>query len=84
MPEADSGCVSVSKGPLGTDKVQPSGATERPQKTEETTVLARVGAEAPDFEAIALVDGKFEQVRLSDHRGHWVALCFYPGDFTFV
>ena len=84
MPEEDAGCVSASEGPVGTDKVQSSGATEHPQKTEETTVLARVGAAAPDFEATALVDGSFKNVRLSDYRGHWVALCFYPGDFTFV
>ena len=46
--------------------------------------LARVGQEAPDFEAAAFVDGGFKNVKLSDYRGKWVVLCFYPGDFTFV
>ena len=46
--------------------------------------LARVGAEAPDFEASAYVDGGFKNIKLSDYRGQWVVLCFYPGDFTFV
>jgi len=47
-------------------------------------VQARVGAEAPDFEATAFVDGTFGMVRLSQFRGKWIVLCFYPGDFTFV
>jgi alkyl hydroperoxide reductase subunit AhpC len=46
--------------------------------------LARVGKEAPDFEASAFVDGGFKNVKLSDYRGKWISLCFYPGDFTFV
>lgn len=47
-------------------------------------MLARVGKPAPDFEANAFVNGGFTNVRLSDYKGHWVVLCFYPGDFTFV
>jgi peroxiredoxin (alkyl hydroperoxide reductase subunit C) len=43
-----------------------------------------VGQEAPDFEASAFVDGGFKNIKLSDYRGQWVVLCFYPGDFTFV
>jgi len=46
--------------------------------------LARVGQEAPDFEANAFVGGDFKKVKLSDYRGQWVVMCFYPGDFTFV
>jgi len=46
--------------------------------------MARVGQKAPDFEAPAYQDGKFGQIRLSDHVGKWICLCFYPGDFTFV
>jgi alkyl hydroperoxide reductase subunit AhpC len=48
-------------------------------------VLARVGKEAIDFEANAFVEGVgFKPVKLSDHKGKWIVLCFYPGDFTFV
>lgn len=43
-----------------------------------------VGKPAPDFEAKALVGGGFKSVRLSDYKGKWVVICFYPGDFTFV
>jgi peroxiredoxin (alkyl hydroperoxide reductase subunit C) len=46
---------------------------------------ARVGREAPDFEASAFIAGKgFAPVKLSDYKGKWIVLCFYPGDFTFV
>jgi len=51
---------------------------------EEMTMSVRVGKEAPDFEAGAFVDGGFQNIKLSDYRGKWVVLCFYPGDFTFV
>ena len=39
---------------------------------------------APDFEAEAVVDGDFKTIKLSDYRGKWVYLFFYPLDFTFV
>ncbi len=44
-----------------------------------------VGREAPDFTAQAVLpDGTFKQVKLSDFRGKYVVLYFYPLDFTFV
>jgi peroxiredoxin (alkyl hydroperoxide reductase subunit C) len=43
-----------------------------------------VGRPAPDFEASAYVNGGFKNVKLSDYKGKWVVLFFYPGDFTFV
>jgi peroxiredoxin (alkyl hydroperoxide reductase subunit C) len=46
--------------------------------------MIKVGKKAPDFEAPAYHRGKFTSVKLSDHLGKWVVLCFYPGDFTFV
>lgn len=46
---------------------------------------ARVGKEAPEFEAQAFVASEgFKDVKLSDHKGRWVVLMFYPADFTFV
>jgi peroxiredoxin (alkyl hydroperoxide reductase subunit C) len=47
-------------------------------------MTARVGGKAPDFTAPAYHGGGFETVKLSDHLGQWLLLCFYPGDFTFV
>jgi peroxiredoxin (alkyl hydroperoxide reductase subunit C) len=46
--------------------------------------VARVGKEAPDFTAPAFFAGAFKDYTLSDYRGKWVLLCFYPGDFTYV
>jgi len=51
---------------------------------EEAVMTARVGREAPDFEATVFQDGGFKNMKLSDSRGKWIVLCFYPGDFTFV
>jgi peroxiredoxin (alkyl hydroperoxide reductase subunit C) len=46
--------------------------------------MISVGKKAPDFVAPAFFKGQFTSVKLSEHLGKWVALCFYPGDFTFV
>ena len=45
---------------------------------------ACIGKPAPDFTATAVVDGAFKEVKLSDYRGKYVVLFFYPLDFTFV
>jgi alkyl hydroperoxide reductase subunit AhpC len=40
---------------------------------------------APDFKAQAVMpDGSFSEVSLSDYKGKYVLLFFYPLDFTFV
>ena len=44
----------------------------------------RVGQAAPDFTATAVVDQEFKTLKLSDYRGKYVVLFFYPLDFTFV
>ncbi|XP_021766570.1 2-Cys peroxiredoxin BAS1, chloroplastic [Chenopodium quinoa] len=47
--------------------------------------LPLVGNVAPDFEAEAVFDQEFINVKLSDYRGKkYVILFFYPLDFTFV
>jgi peroxiredoxin Q/BCP len=40
-----------------------------------------IGDPAPDFELPVTGGGSY---RLSDHRGSWIVLAFYPGDFTAV
>uniref|UniRef100_A0A3Q2GYT2 Peroxiredoxin-2 n=1 Tax=Equus caballus TaxID=9796 RepID=A0A3Q2GYT2_HORSE len=45
---------------------------------------AHIGKPAPDFHATAVVEGAFREVKLSDYRGKYVVLFFYPLDFTFV
>jgi peroxiredoxin 2/4 len=40
---------------------------------------------APHFSADAVLDGgEFKKISLSDYKGKWVVLFFYPLDFTFV
>ncbi|XP_018496816.1 peroxiredoxin 1 isoform X2 [Galendromus occidentalis] len=39
---------------------------------------------APDFQGTAVVDGEFKTIKLSDYKGKYVILFFYPLDFTFV
>ena len=82
MPEPGEGCVQPSKGPIGTPESKTTSA-EQGQK-EEVKMMAKVGHEAPDFEASAYFEGGFKNIRLSEFKGKWVILCFYPGDFTFV
>ncbi|MEK6300883.1 MAG: peroxiredoxin [Acidobacteriota bacterium] len=47
---------------------------------------AQVGQPAPDFEMASTknIQKLNEPVRLSDYKGKWVVLLFYPLDFTFV
>jgi hypothetical protein len=51
---------------------------------EEKKAMVKVGKPAPDFTAPAFHKGKFMNTTLSEYKGKWVVLCFYPGDFTFV
>jgi alkyl hydroperoxide reductase subunit AhpC len=47
--------------------------------------MSIVGKKAPDFTLDAVVgDGEFKKVSLSDYKGKWVVLFFYPADFTFI
>ncbi|CAH0723022.1 unnamed protein product, partial [Brenthis ino] len=39
---------------------------------------------APQFKTTAVVNGEFKDVALSDYKGKYVVLFFYPLDFTFV
>jgi peroxiredoxin (alkyl hydroperoxide reductase subunit C) len=77
-------CVEPAAGPLLPGPEQTSAAADQAGRQEVSEMIARVGKEAPDFETNAFVDGGFKNVKLSDYRGQWVILCFYPGDFTFV
>lgn len=83
MPELKEGCVKPAKGPI---VPTPESAAPAAISTKEVTkMLARVGKEAIDFEANAFIAGVgFQPVKLSDYKGKWIVLCFYPGDFTFV
>ena len=47
--------------------------------------MPMIGQTAPQFTAPAVVDGgDFKDISLSDYKGKWTVLFFYPLDFTFV
>jgi len=46
--------------------------------------MSLVGKKAPEFTADAVLGGQFKTVSLSEMKGKWVVLFFYPLDFTFV
>jgi len=83
MQSARDNCVQPARGPL---VATPTGgpSSTAPTTKEVRAMLAQVGKEAPDFEANGYQNGGFQPFKLSDYRGKWVVLCFYPGDFTFV
>jgi len=43
-----------------------------------------VGSKLPDVEFETYQDEKIEKVKLSDYKGKWLILFFYPADFTFI
>ncbi len=46
--------------------------------------MPTINAPAPDFSGKAYHGDELTTVHLSDYKGEWVVLFFYPGDFTFV
>ncbi|MBK7392100.1 MAG: peroxiredoxin [Chloracidobacterium sp.] len=54
--------------------------------TENTAVIAKVGTPAPDFNMASTknIETLGENVRLSDYKGKWLIMLFYPLDFTGV
>jgi hypothetical protein len=86
MAEPKDGCIKPAGGPLGVSAGKGTATSNSAPGAREVAqrVIARVGYAAPDFEASAYIGGGFQNIKLSDYRDKWVALCFYPGDFTFV
>ena len=82
MAEPKDSCVQPAKGPILQTEFP---SADQPKNAKEAEIMtAKVGKPAPDFEASAFIDGGFKNIKLSDYKGQWVVLCFYPGDFTFV
>jgi hypothetical protein len=76
------GCARPTGGLVG--QAEPTQGQQTTQSAKEVKNMIQVGKPAPDFAAPAYHKGEFTSVKLSDHLGKWVVLCFYPGDFTFV
>lgn len=84
MEEEPIGCARVSGSVAGEQPPETPAPSEPTTSQEVTRMSVRVGQKAPDFTAPAYHKGSFTSLKLSDHAGKWVMLCFYPGDFTFV
>jgi peroxiredoxin (alkyl hydroperoxide reductase subunit C) len=46
--------------------------------------LPIIGKPITDFELDTYHNDKIEKIKLSDFKGKWLILFFYPADFTFV
>jgi peroxiredoxin (alkyl hydroperoxide reductase subunit C) len=54
------------------------------EKKDGRNYMVQVGKAAPEFTLNGYHKGEFKTFSLSEFKGKWVLLCFYPGDFTFV
>ena len=46
--------------------------------------MIKINEKAPEFTTKSFHNGEVKSVSLSDFKGKWVVLFFYPADFTFV
>lgn len=46
--------------------------------------MVSIGQKIADFELEAFQDDEIKKIKLSDYKGKWLLLVFYPADFTFV
>ncbi len=46
--------------------------------------MITINQKSPEFEEDAFIDNQIKKIKLSDYKGKWVILFFYPADFTFV
>ena len=46
--------------------------------------MVNINEKAPEFTEEAFISGDVKKINLSDYKGKWVVLFFYPADFTFV
>jgi hypothetical protein len=74
----------ISGEPRPARRTAPAVLHRRGERSEEVEAMIMVGKPAPDFSAPAYLKGRFTHVTLSEHRGKWILLFFYGGDYTFV
>lgn len=46
--------------------------------------MVKVGQPVAEFKMAAFQNDEIKEIKLSDFKGKWVVLMFYPADFTFV
>lgn len=80
----DVGCARPTGASVQGNDVGEEVQTNTEKQEVKTMQQAKVGKAAPDFQAPAYHQGEFTNIKLSDYKGKWTLVCFYPGDFTFV
>ncbi|XP_023011490.1 peroxiredoxin [Leptinotarsa decemlineata] len=58
--------------------------TQRNLILSSSLLAPKVQQPAPDFSGTAVINDDFKNIKLSDYKGKYVVLFFYPLDFTFV
>ncbi|XP_023223106.1 peroxiredoxin 1-like isoform X1 [Centruroides sculpturatus] len=66
--------TNLGYGPFGDGSINKAMSAKLPLLTQP----------APDFCGTAVIDGEFKEIKLSDYKGKYLVLFFYPMDFTFV
>ena len=46
--------------------------------------MVKIGQAVPEFSMAAFQNNEIKDIKLSDYKGKWVVMAFYPADFTFV
>jgi len=46
--------------------------------------MIKIGQKAPEFELDAYQADDVKKIKLTDYKGKWLILLFYPADFTFI
>lgn len=46
--------------------------------------MIKIGQTIPDFTLEAYYQNELKKISLSDYKGRWLVILFYPADFTFV
>ena len=54
------------------------------EMTEAQLTGPLVGKKLPDMELEAYQADEIKKIKLSDYKGRWLVLIFYPADFTFI
>jgi len=54
------------------------------RRTHHCKPFPVISKAAPEFKGQAVINGHFKNIQLSDYKGKYVVLFFYPLDFTFV
>ncbi len=46
--------------------------------------MIKIDQKISDFKVEAFQNGEIKRIKLSDYKGKWLVLIFYPADFTFI